>query len=181
MNNFTYLSQNHSFDGLWMTIKLLSSKAVVVKCSFNVIILSQLTIFGSQAHCCKLTNPLKALHESGHRYTHTSHIKFTQLPLFGTSSWQNMLFPKHLNFANMVALTCPPVAIFWALGFLLPCGFNWASQFHQNHIVWPSLSRRPERLPSSSKSLCCHYCWSRACQVHWHWLLWKAGASTPVA
>ena len=95
--------------------------------AFNVIISTQLTIFGSQVLCHKLTNTLKALHGSGEiRYnfnelyppsphTHISHQVPRVVIHSGLLDWHQ---PNVCSISeSVVAFTSPPVAIFKLLIF----------------------------------------------------------------
>ena len=141
-----------------LRVKLLSSiKTEVLERSFNVIILSQLTIFGSQAHCCKLTNSLKALHETGLRYfqcitpnppthpphTHVSHQGHPTAPF-----WH---FPQASCNApfQLTKYAFPQTPQFCQYGcsYLSPCGHFLSSWF--SSPLWLQLS-----FTVSSKSHC---------------------------
>ena len=97
--------------------------------AFNVIISTQLTIFGSQVLCHKLTNTLKALHGSGQiRYNFNVYPPLpphTHTHLTPSSPYCYSFRPPGLtsakwvsNSESVVAFTSPPVAIFKLLIFL---------------------------------------------------------------
>lgn len=93
--------------------------------AFNVIISTQLTIFGSQVLCHKLTNTLKALHGSGQiRYNFNDFYPHTHTHLTPSSPYCYSFRPPGLtsakwvsNSESVVAFTSPPVAIFKLLIF----------------------------------------------------------------